>query len=456
MKRTCILKIDLKEICSPKSTVDQLGVWKMEYGKVLRFHRVKQGLTQNQLADGIISPAYLSKIENDQTVPASEVLELLYERLGLDFHDSSYNHPSKDKLKEWYETIVFKRKEEAEKLKEELSHQKDTLNNHHLYIFFELFRIRHLLLENKVEKAYEAWKDIKQHEDTFDDEMKYYFHLSSGLLDYYRGNFDESFQQLMEAKNYSSSIVHELADWEYSDLYYILALSTSQATHISASVFYVDQALEIFQARYDLEKSADCHILQGINYSKLKNYAKSLENFNIARKIALQTDNRNQLNLVFINIGTLESRLGNHKSAITNYQKSLQYNDADTNFKKSYLLTAIHSLILEHYRLDDYDGCTAWIIKGEKHLESISSKPHELHFSFYRMVIENQSDLVEYLEETLIPYFQAKKEHTYIIRYSMVLADLLEKKRMYKKSSEYLRLAIDLLNKHSHLGGILL
>ncbi|RDY69920.1 helix-turn-helix domain-containing protein, partial [Halobacillus trueperi] len=340
----------------------------MEYGKVLRFHRVKQGLTQNQLADGIISPAYLSKIENDQTVPAFEVLEHLYERLGLDFHDSSYHHPSKEKLKEWYEMIVFKRKEEARELKEELKQQKDTLNNHHLYIFFELFRIRHLLLENEVEEAYEVWKNIRQHEDTFDEEMRYYFHLSTGLLDYYKGSFENSFQQLMEAKNYGASISHSLQDWEKSDLYYILSLSTSQANHISASVFYVDQALEIFQARYDLEKSADCHILQGINYSKLKNYAKSFENFNSARKIATQTMDRNQLNLVYINIGTLESRIGNHLSAIHNYKKSIQYNDSDTIYKQSYLLTTIHSLILEHYRLEDFNGCMEWIHEGEKEL----------------------------------------------------------------------------------------
>ena len=161
----------------------------MEYGKVLRFHRVKQGLTQTQLADGIISPAYLSKIENDQTVPAIEVLELLYDRLGLDFQEASYNHPSKEKLKEWYESIVFKRREDAQQLQEELLQQKETLSNHHLYIFFELFRIRHLLLENQVEEAYEVWEDIRQHKDTFDEEMEFYFHLISGLLKYYSSEF---------------------------------------------------------------------------------------------------------------------------------------------------------------------------------------------------------------------------------------------------------------------------
>ncbi|MFC7062492.1 helix-turn-helix domain-containing protein [Halobacillus seohaensis] len=426
----------------------------MEYGKALRFHRVKQGLTQNQLADGIISAAYLSKIENDQTVPAVEVLELLYERLGLDFNESTLSHPSKEKLKEWYEAIVFKRHEDARELRDELVQQKNTLENHQMYIFFELFRIRYLLLESEVEKAYETWENLRHHKDSFDEKMEFYYHLITGLIKYYKGDFNDSYQELMEAKNYSSSIVIE--SWETSDLFYLLALSTSQANHISASIFYADQALEMYQSHYDLSKSADCHIVRGINYSRLKNYAKSLENFHLARKIALQTNNRNQLNLVYINIGTLESRLMNHKTAIESYITSLKYNDLDSTFKQDFLLNTLHSLVLEHYRLGDNKGCLEWIHKGAQELTKYPSLTYEIHFSFYKKIINDDPSLSEFLENKVIPHFQEKKDHIYIIRYSMFLADLLEKQRMYKKSSSYLRLAIQLLNKHSQLGGILL
>ncbi|RWZ58825.1 XRE family transcriptional regulator [Halobacillus fulvus] len=453
--RTCILKIDLQETKLFQILVDQLGVCKMEYGKVLRFHRVKQGLTQNQLADGIISPAYLSKIENDQTNPAFEVLEMLYERLGLDFNDSSYNHPSKDKLKEWYEAIVFKNKEEAHRLREELLQQKDLFNNHHMYIFFELYRIRHLLLENEVEKAYEAWEDIRQHRDTFDEEMEFYYHLITGIVRYYQGDFEKSFQELMEAKNYSSSI--SISDMDKSDLYYLLALSTSQSHHVSASVFYADQALELYKSRYDLARSADCHIIQGINYSKLKNYAKSLENYHLARKIAIQTKDSQQLKLVFINIAVLESRSGKHESSITHYKRSLDYvNESHSTFDMAEYLNIIHGLIIEHYKISDKKGCLEWISKGKEELDSLPSQSYYHHFEVYNKLLNVSNDTIDYLENTVLPFFKDKNEHIYIIRYAKFLADLYEQQRMYKKSSEYLRLAIQLLNKHSHLGGIIL
>ncbi|SDP58755.1 helix-turn-helix domain-containing protein [Halobacillus aidingensis] len=426
----------------------------MEYGKVLRFHRVKQGLTQNQLADGIISPAYLSKIENDQTVPAFEVLEHLYERLGLDFHDSSYHHPSKESLKEWYEMIVFKRKEEARELKEELIQQKDTLNNHHLYIFFELFRIRHLLLENEVEEAYEAWKNIRQHEDTFDDEMEYYFHLSSGLVSYYRGDFEDSYLKLMEAKNYSVSI--DLEDWEESDLYYLLALSASQANNISASIFNADQALTIYQQQYNLVKSADCHILLGINYGRLKNYGKALENYHLVSKIATQTQDNYQLGLVYHNIGVIESRRGNFEAALMNYQKSLSYKTGRASVHE--IFEAIYCLVFETYKIGRLDDCKKWISEGQTYLDSTTrdTSTARIHLNIYTMLINKDVTTAQYLENVAIPHFQEKKQHRFVIRYCMIVSDLLEAERSYKKSSRYLRLAIDLLNKYSNLGGMLL
>ncbi|SFK40867.1 Tetratricopeptide repeat-containing protein [Halobacillus dabanensis] len=426
----------------------------MEYGKVLRFHRVKQGLTQNQLADGIISPAYLSKIENDQTVPAFEVLEHLYERLGLDFHDSSYNHPSKEKLKEWYELIVFKKNEESRKCMEELIQQKDTLNNHHLYIFFELFRIRHLLLENEVEKAYEAWKDIRQYEDTFDEEMEYYFHLGSGLVLYYQGDYENSYLQLMEAKNHSVSI--NLEDWEESDLYYLLALSASQANNISASIFNADQALTIFQKQYNLVKSADCHILLGINYGRLKNYGKALENYHLVSKIATQTKDYYQLGLVYHNIGVIESRRGNYEAALMNYKRSFSYKSKTASVHE--IFETIYCLILEYYKLNELEDCSKWINEGFSYLNSSinDTTTDEIHLNIYTMLINKDNNAAHYLEGVAIPHFLERKQHRFVIRYCLILSELLEAERSYKKSSKYLRLAIDLLNKYSNLGGMIL
>lgn len=51
-------------------------------GALIREYRVRQGLTQEQLCEGICTPATLSRIENELQTPGRRLLEALLERLG--------------------------------------------------------------------------------------------------------------------------------------------------------------------------------------------------------------------------------------------------------------------------------------------------------------------------------------------------------------------------------------
>ncbi|MCI8992772.1 MAG: helix-turn-helix domain-containing protein [Eubacterium sp.] len=51
-------------------------------GDLVREYRIRQGLTQEQLCEGICTPATLSKIENGLQTPGRRLLEALLERLG--------------------------------------------------------------------------------------------------------------------------------------------------------------------------------------------------------------------------------------------------------------------------------------------------------------------------------------------------------------------------------------
>jgi len=57
----------------------------MSFGRKIKFYREKNGITQGKLAKGICSIPYLSKIENNKTIPSEEVLHLLCERLGISY-----------------------------------------------------------------------------------------------------------------------------------------------------------------------------------------------------------------------------------------------------------------------------------------------------------------------------------------------------------------------------------
>ena len=58
-------------------------------GLLIKMARIQQNMKQVSLAKGICSTSYLSKIENNQTIPSEDVLQLLLERLELDYEDLS-------------------------------------------------------------------------------------------------------------------------------------------------------------------------------------------------------------------------------------------------------------------------------------------------------------------------------------------------------------------------------
>jgi len=58
-------------------------------GLLIKMSRIQQNMKQITLAKGICSTSYLSKIENNQTVPSEDVLHLLLNRLNLNYQDLS-------------------------------------------------------------------------------------------------------------------------------------------------------------------------------------------------------------------------------------------------------------------------------------------------------------------------------------------------------------------------------
>ncbi len=77
----------------------------MNIGEKLYYYRNKIGLTQEQLAHGICSVSYLSKIENNKCDASPEVLELLVGKLGIPLEEESQEKLAEINrlLEEWFE-----------------------------------------------------------------------------------------------------------------------------------------------------------------------------------------------------------------------------------------------------------------------------------------------------------------------------------------------------------------
>lgn len=93
----------------------------MRVGNHIRHLRKSQKLTQEELASGICSVTYLSKLENHKELPSEEILQLLCERLGVELGDilKTFEDLESDLL-EWYRIIELKDQQAASAKREEI------------------------------------------------------------------------------------------------------------------------------------------------------------------------------------------------------------------------------------------------------------------------------------------------------------------------------------------------
>src|SRR5699024_3613285 len=125
----------------------------MEIGALIKMTRIHKGMTQEDLAEGIASMSYLSMIENEHATACSEVINMLFTRLGL--HVDKRNDETIDEtLQTWY-GMLFEGtdKENIIALYNKLQQIIDS-NYTDEVIMFEIHKVRYYIILEQYVKAF--------------------------------------------------------------------------------------------------------------------------------------------------------------------------------------------------------------------------------------------------------------------------------------------------------------
>jgi transcriptional regulator with XRE-family HTH domain len=421
----------------------------MKIGDRIRFFRIQQSKTQEDLASGVISVSYLSKIENNQSLPSLEVVDMLCERLGIRFIDEE--EPTLlEELNNWYKVLIGGDREEAEHLypimKDKTSNSKDSTT----LVYFMLFELRYYLQIRKLEEGKKALDKLNEISDIFTEELNYYLSKVTGLYHYLNENYNEAYAFYKKAENILIRNVFE--KWEEADLYYSLGLTSSQLWKSSLCINYTIQALAIYQAHYNFKRSAECQILLGISYRRSNEFKRAEESYILADKIATTLKNSNLKGFIHHNLGYLYSTQDNKSDlAIKHYEKSIAFHE-EVNYKQTF--PSIYSIIVAFYNKGDFNSGIKWVNRG---LEKLVANEEELkefyyHFNCYKYLMTEQTpEFEDFLKEEVIPFFEAHNNNKYVADYSEILALYFEKKYKYKQASYYLKIANNSLKKINNI-----
>lgn len=426
----------LNNICL--NSASEVGI-KMEIGPYIKLHRIKQEMTQAELAEGIVSFAYLSKIENQKTEASSNVISLLCTRLGIQLNNET-DETIRDKCQQWYEMLFeVNDKEELIKTYKELNslmyeHHSDSL------IMFEIHKIRYFLILGEYEKALTQINRLADMSGTFDSLHQFYWYKFKGNYNTAKNEFNQAMRMYKIAEEKLNQL--ELSEEKIADLQYTIAVTHSKLRNTLEVIEYAEKAIDIFRKQYNFIRCAQCHIVLGISYRRIRMYDKAIKNYNLAKHLGQLSQNKQIIQLANQNLGYLHSTKGDTKEAIHFYEEVVD----DQEVVLVERVAAATSLIKEYYNVYNFEQTKRMISRSLELLET--KNMYDAYKLFYYIIytydyaIKKEKDKFESLViNEFIPYLKKHKDYANLVIYTNMVAKHFEGYNRYKDAVKYYKLA---------------
>ncbi|GGB70233.1 tetratricopeptide repeat protein [Fictibacillus barbaricus] len=405
-------------------------------GQRIRYYRKTKGLTQEELAQGICSVSYLSKIEKGDAKSSEEVINLLCERLGISPEEVD-NNEILELLNEWNLLMTSRKFDEAQELFPQVAAKITTVRDPDILIRYKLFCSRYyLILKNPdLENALDLLEEVKGFYSQLTPELKFYYYVFWGMHANYSNKYKEALEFLHSAEDqYKSTLnVNEL---DIAVLYYLLALTYNFQMRINSVTNYAYKAITIFDSEYNYSRSADCQVLLGISYRRAKNYEQA--EFHLKKALKYSTSFKDDFlsGVIYHNLGYVNSCKNNNLQAIDCYKKSLLYKDSQPDSNKA---NTLFLLATEYFNLEDYDKALDLIEQGFEIVSTDSEIYY--HLTILKLRINKSDKFENFLAKEVIPFFEKRNTWEYVSKYSELLADIYFDQGSYKKASQYYRIA---------------
>ncbi len=407
-------------------------------GQRIRYYRKTKGLTQEELAQGICSVSYLSKIEKGDAKSSEEVINLLCDRLGISPEEVDESKIL-EMLNEWNLMMVDRQFEEAGNTFIEIKEKMEGITDPSLRLRYELFYSRYLMVIEPplLDETKVKLEGIEKLLDHLSNDLKFYYYMFWGMYYNFNKKYNEALNYLHKAEKQFNQ-TSNIQDSEAAVNYYLLALTYSFLMRVTSITTYTFKAIYIFDRDYNYSRSADCQILLGISYRRAKQYDLAETHLKNALKYSTMFKDETLNGIIYHNLGYISSCKKEHLKAIDRYEKSLGFKQSQS---PQNMANTIYLLASEHYELGNFEKVKALIKSGLDLVDEEQESYYNLILLQYKMDGIESEEYIQYLRKKAIPFFEQKGIWEYVSNYAELLADMFFNQGHYKKASEYYRVA---------------
>ncbi|MFJ8067020.1 helix-turn-helix domain-containing protein [Psychrobacillus sp. NPDC096426] len=425
-------------------------------GYIIKQERLNQNIKQTVLAKGICSTSYLSKIENNSTVPSDEVITFLLKRLNLEIGKLSNEEENKfiEDFYEMYKNAIIQRDKKLIKVTlHEFSVQKTyflQLKNYYTHNLY-MFRLM-LILNEKIENLQSAYEVIIKTEDNFDEKQRFISNLNLGIYYYLNGDYYKALSKVESSLASVNNI--SIEEWEVADFHNVLSLVYLKCNEFFNTINYASKSLMYYKDNLLFERAIDSYIVIGIAHKKMRKYKEAEKNYNLAKKLVIDYKVFHYEGMIYQNLGSLYAIQENHVKAIEYYKLSLKSKEENYN-DDGYLITIL-SIIKEYSKQTDQVEVLRWCEKGFKVLEEVKSKDnfefhsYKWHLEIYR-TLHSKSIEFEVVLKKAINHFELVRDDRHVQKYSILLANYFFKESKFKAADLYYQKSIQILFKQNFI-----
>ncbi len=406
-------------------------------GTLIAATRQERGLTQDELAKGICSIPYLSKLENDKIEPNQEIVSLLLQRLGFSVDQliQEQQQLNVDILK-WYQAILERDDANIESYHDHLTKSTKNIQNISLIHNFKLAKLRYSLYKQDAIAAKELIKYFTKLKSKLTLSQSLYFYCFYGIYYCIINQHEKGIESFKEAEKISQRL-----RYEEPELIYFLALTYSHLYNSSVAIVYGFRALDLLNNSSQFLRSIDCQLIIATNLYRIGQYDQAEQYLQNTLKIAHSLKLDHVRTIAYHNLGNLYVKRGELEKALGYYQESLAINDpkADSSFYTTYCIGEIYIELGQIEKAKDLIGHAMNKLSLLNPKSSLLLKLELLKLE----ILGNDQQIEQFLEHKSLPLFREKSDWRYLIDCYEKLAKINAKNFLYKKSSHYFQLAND-------------
>lgn len=404
-------------------------------GDKIKYFRIKHNLTQEELAQGIVSVSYLSKIERDAADPNQEAVIKLCERLGIS-PEKVVDENITNQVMRWISSLLLRDLELAHELYQDIEANIEKVIDADLFLLVKLHTLYYFVLTKQQDRAKQKLKKLKQEQKHFNEKETYYWLKFKAHYDYFESSYEKAFLHFQEAeKLFDDVFKHD--EEEYYDLIYHIAKTATVLHYSYHASIYAERSLVYYRNNYRLDRAAKCHILKGINFKRIREMDEALKQFELAEGLGQRLNNQVILFYVYDAIGELFHDLKMSSQAIKYYGRGYEMVKQQANVQE---LKAMLGLLKTYIQNDQKEEAKNWLQKAEELIKDGKNlqpryvyQVKVLRYSLFGYTKQFETFLVK----EVIPYFKKRKLYIAYAGYVRLLGDYYYNNRKYKLAAEY-------------------